>query len=175
MELVSNPEPNSLWPASSEDQELGCLYPINSEPKIKVNINLPGSEFLPASQDFSSNLPVSDYRSFPNVTTCNTGNLGSKLSSPANKESSKPVPVLNAGSFPEIPTHDTGRLLGKISKSTNDICPKPAQSLENGAGSEYLPNINYQAVKQKGLKVYSSEMANGDLPMPDATLPPLES
>ncbi|KAJ9088506.1 hypothetical protein DSO57_1022380 [Entomophthora muscae] len=91
---VLNPEPNFLRPASSEDQELGCLKPINSKPVSKVDANLPGSESSPSPQRFSSKLPVPDDRSFPKVTTCNTGSLGGEISNPTNEKSPKPAPVL---------------------------------------------------------------------------------
>ncbi|KAJ9061766.1 hypothetical protein DSO57_1017346 [Entomophthora muscae] len=157
MELGLNPEPNSLQPASSEDQELGCPQPIKSEAVSKVDVNPPGSESLPTPQSFASTLPVPDNGIFTEVMTCNTGSWGGKISNPTNKKSIKPAPVLSntfrvnppytiatnnnpsaldSRSFPEIPTHSAGGLLGKISKSTNENCPKPAQSLENDAGTE---------------------------------------
>ncbi|KAJ9085412.1 hypothetical protein DSO57_1014241 [Entomophthora muscae] len=133
-----------------------------------------------------------DNRSFHEVATHNTGSLGSEISNLANEKSPKPAPVLrldpcfanppnsiatndnlpasDARSFPTIPTHDTGGLGSKIIKSTNENCFKPAQSLENDAGSEYLLNTNYQ-----GSRAYSAEVANGNPPVPDATLTPLES
>ncbi|KAJ9085329.1 hypothetical protein DSO57_1015140 [Entomophthora muscae] len=140
MELGSNPEPNSLQPTSSEDQELGCPQPIKSE-AVR-------SESLPTPQSFASKLPVPDNGSFPEVMTCSTGSLGGKISNPANEKSPKPTPILSntfpenlsytiptnnnphaldARSFPEIPTHSAGGPLGKISKSTNGNCLKPAK------------------------------------------------
>ncbi|KAJ9073392.1 hypothetical protein DSO57_1016933 [Entomophthora muscae] len=181
----SNPEPNSLQPASSEGQELGCLQPINS------NANPPGSEFLPILQIFSSNTLVPANRSFPKVATCGTGSLGSETSNPTNKKSPEPAPglsldtcpaallntiatnyhplVSNARSFTEIPTHDIGVSGSKISQSTNENCFKLTQSPGNGAGLEYLPKTNYQVVEQKGSKVYYIGAVNGNPPMPDST------
>ncbi|KAJ9085433.1 hypothetical protein DSO57_1014085, partial [Entomophthora muscae] len=158
--------------------------------------NPPGYESLPTPHNFVSNPLVPDDESFPKVPAFNTGSLGGKTSKSINEESIKPatllsntfpanptytiatnvkLPAPDAGSFPKIPTCDTGRLLGEISESTNKNIPKPAQNLGNGAGSEYLPNNNYQVVKQKFSKTYSAEIANSDSPIPDATLPYLES
>ncbi|KAJ9051654.1 hypothetical protein DSO57_1002789 [Entomophthora muscae] len=128
-------------------------------------------------------MPLPDNRSFPKVTTCNTGSLGDKISNPANEKSPKPVPSLrcntcpanppntiatndhlpvpDARSFSKIPICDTGESGGNISKSISKNCPKSAQSPENGAGPEYLFNTNNQVVKKKGLKAYSAEIANG--------------
>ncbi|KAJ9058426.1 hypothetical protein DSO57_1012454 [Entomophthora muscae] len=124
-------------------------------------------------------MALPDNRSFPKVTTCNTDSLGDKISNPANEKSPKPVPGLrcntcpanppntiatndhlpvpDARSFSNIPTCDTGGLGGNISKSANKNCPKSTQ-----------------IVKQKGLKAYSAEIANGNLPNPDASLPKLK-
>ncbi|KAJ9088034.1 hypothetical protein DSO57_1027128 [Entomophthora muscae] len=136
----------------------------------KVDANPLGSESLPTPQSFASNLPVPDNESFPKVTTCNTGILGNKISNPANEESLKLAPVLSntcpenspfaittndnlpyldARSFPKIPKCDTNRPLNKKIKSTNEKCPKPSHILGNGTGPEYLPNVNYQVVKQR--------------------------
>ncbi|KAJ9055611.1 hypothetical protein DSO57_1002084 [Entomophthora muscae] len=132
-----NPEPNSLRSASSGDQGFGCLQPINSIPVSKVNATPPGCESFPTPQSFVIKLPVPNDGSFPKVTTCNTGCLGSKISNPANEESPGPAPIQSdtspttppytiapndnlpapdARNFPKISTCDTGGLLGKISK-----------------------------------------------------------
>ncbi|KAJ9074745.1 hypothetical protein DSO57_1003399 [Entomophthora muscae] len=180
MRSGSNPEPNSLWPASSEDQDLDCLQLINSKPVSKVDANPLESESLPISQGFTSKPSVPDNISFPKVTTYNTSSLGDEINNPTNEKTHKPAPVLRLDtcsanppstittndnppapdprSFSKITTCGTGWPLGKISKSINENCPKPAQSLENDAGPEYLLNTNYQVVKQKGSKVYSAEI-----------------
>ncbi|KAJ9086441.1 hypothetical protein DSO57_1004164 [Entomophthora muscae] len=195
MVLGLNPEPNFWRPASSGDQAFGCLQPINSIPVSKVDANLLGCEFLPTSQSFARKLLVPDYGSLPKVTTCNTGSLDGKISNPINDEFLGPAPTQSdtcpanlpytiatndnlpapdAGNFPKILTHDTDRLLGKISKSTNENCPEPAQIPGNGVVPAYLPNTNYQVVKQKRLKAYSAEIANSNPPVPDFTLPKLK-
>ncbi|KAJ9071421.1 hypothetical protein DSO57_1037105 [Entomophthora muscae] len=165
----STPEPNSQQLASSEGQDLGCSQPINSEPIRKVDANLPGSGFSPTPHGFSRKLLVADNKGLHKVVSYNTGSLGSEITT------NNHPPVADAESFPKIPTHDTGRLGSKINKFTNENFPHPAQSPENGAGPEYLPNTNYQVVKKKGSKAYYAEIANSNPPMPDATLPPLES
>ncbi|KAJ9057867.1 hypothetical protein DSO57_1018319, partial [Entomophthora muscae] len=109
--------------------------------------------------------------SYPEVTTCNTGGLGGKISNPANEESLKPAPVIS-DTFPTNPSYTI---------AFNDNLPAPdARSFpeiptRSGAGSKYLSNANYQVVKQKSSKAYSAEIVNGNPPVPDVTLTSLES
>ncbi|KAJ9061354.1 hypothetical protein DSO57_1021539 [Entomophthora muscae] len=187
MGLGLNPVPDSLQPASLEDQELRYLQPNDSKNVSEVNANFLGSEFFPETLFLQANCQCLAIEVFPN--------LGSEIRNPANEKSPESSPVLSdtchmnlsytnatndklsspdARLFSKIPTHDKNCSGGKKSKSTNENCPEPAQSLENDTVPEYLLNANYQVVKQKGSKVYSSEITNGNLPIPDSTLPPLE-
>ncbi|KAJ9067487.1 hypothetical protein DSO57_1038652 [Entomophthora muscae] len=163
----SNPEPNLLWSASSEGQELSCLHPINSEPERKVDANLPGLKSLLTSHGFVNNLPMPESKSFPEVIACNTGSLGGEISNPANEKSPKPAHSLRLDtctanpsntiaykdkltasdtmSFPKIPTCDIGRSGRKITKSVNENCPNlpKAQKMALALNTHPTPNINF--------------------------------
>ncbi|KAJ9051907.1 hypothetical protein DSO57_1039369 [Entomophthora muscae] len=195
--LGSTPEPYSLWPTSSEGQEHSCLHHINSKSERKFDVNPLGSNPCQHHMVYTSNLPVTNSRSFPKVVTCNIGSLGSEISNPVNEISLEPSPSLRPDTFPEklsntiatndnhplqmpgvspkVSTCDTERSGGKISKSSNENYPKISQSPENCAGPEILPNTYYQVFEQKGLKAYFAEIANCNLYVPDATVLPLES
>ncbi|KAJ9085730.1 hypothetical protein DSO57_1011199 [Entomophthora muscae] len=121
MELGSNPEPNSLQPTSSEDQELSCLGPINSIPVINVDANLPRSESLLKKQSFASKAPAPGNRSFSKVPACNNGRLSSEIKIPANEKSSKPALVLSD----TLPANMPYAII------TNDNLPAPDNNLHN--------------------------------------------
>ncbi|KAJ9064857.1 hypothetical protein DSO57_1025882 [Entomophthora muscae] len=187
----ANPEPNSPQPVSSEDQGLSWLQPINIKSMstrqdmnpcqhhrsfqanhkcLIIEVSLKWQlEILAvwvvksATHQREIPKPASGLR--PDTCSVNPPNTMTSNDHP---------PEPDARSFSEIPTCDTGRLVAKLA-SLQFNCPKFAQSLANDAGPENWPNINNQVVEQKDLKAYSAEIANDDLPVPDSTLPSLES
>ncbi|KAJ9089947.1 hypothetical protein DSO57_1007766 [Entomophthora muscae] len=68
---------------------------------LSLSVTLLGLKFSPTLQEFVSNLPVSNSRSFTKVATCNTGRLCSKISNLVNEKSTEPATGLRPDTCPE--------------------------------------------------------------------------